>query len=553
MTKLISKFLISIITSLVLVFSIVPAAMAQTPNPAQVGTQGVGQALQGAAPESSTNTTSATPGPWYNQNFGQWSAKVFDSSNPNEIFGERYTYAQVNWIINSLIAVIIGSDISSCISSGSNGNVSSIGTCAAKLLPSNQTSNNTGMKGGTFTALSYLGGTLMNFKPASGVNYTKQIASNLHVISPAYAQSTSAGFATLSPVQSLWQVVRDISYSLMVVIIIIAAFAIMFRLKLSPQLTASIQSILPRIAVALILITFSYAIAGFLIDLMYVVIGAFAVMVKIGGSTLSTGSVLYLFGQLNSINGLTSLFIGMLIFIVLLVGGGALLTLGAISAGVISGGISVLGIPVGIIIVLVGVIFVGWIILRLIWLLVKTSVITVLLIIASPFMILGDTLDIGGGFISWFRTLAANLAVYPTVTIMIFLAHYFFWGWAAGALTQIFPTNNPFNTYAISALNINGTSGVINLPGMPIGTSIIGFFAAFIIVFLIPKAADVVEGIIKGKGVDVGGAVKESHGPVRALLASRAASYETYKRSLPGGDPKYVDPVAQFLRSTGIM
>src|SRR5258706_3708368 len=44
-------------------------------------------------------------GPWYNQNPAQWYTKVYDqnANPPTEIFGERYTAAQVQWIIYSLI------------------------------------------------------------------------------------------------------------------------------------------------------------------------------------------------------------------------------------------------------------------------------------------------------------------------------------------------------------------------------------------------------------------------------------------------------------------
>jgi hypothetical protein len=53
---------------------------------------------------------------------------------------------------------------------------------------------------------------------------------------------------------------------------------IMFRAKLNPQTVISVENALPKIVVALLLITFSFAIAGFLIDLMYISIGIIAVL-----------------------------------------------------------------------------------------------------------------------------------------------------------------------------------------------------------------------------------------------------------------------------------
>ena len=49
-------------------------------------------------------------GPWYNQTPDQFAKKVMDKSNPDAIFGERYTFAQINWIINSLAITISPND-----------------------------------------------------------------------------------------------------------------------------------------------------------------------------------------------------------------------------------------------------------------------------------------------------------------------------------------------------------------------------------------------------------------------------------------------------------
>ncbi len=36
---------------------------------------------------------------WYNPYYDEWFEKVWDDQNPDEIFGERYTQAQVIWVI----------------------------------------------------------------------------------------------------------------------------------------------------------------------------------------------------------------------------------------------------------------------------------------------------------------------------------------------------------------------------------------------------------------------------------------------------------------------
>ena len=46
---------------------------------------------------------------WYNQGFVEWYDKVYnpDTSPGSEIFGERYTAAQVEWVIYGLGAFFI--------------------------------------------------------------------------------------------------------------------------------------------------------------------------------------------------------------------------------------------------------------------------------------------------------------------------------------------------------------------------------------------------------------------------------------------------------------
>src|SRR3990167_2729153 len=48
----------------------------------------------------------AETGMWYKQSFQEWITKV-DDSPENEIFGERYTAAQVQWVIYGLFYFIL--------------------------------------------------------------------------------------------------------------------------------------------------------------------------------------------------------------------------------------------------------------------------------------------------------------------------------------------------------------------------------------------------------------------------------------------------------------
>jgi len=112
--------------------------------------------------------------------------------------------------------------------------------------------------------------------PASGVYWAYSGLQNAGFVPKTYA-AEGIGFAAIKPFMNIWKVFRDISYMLLVLVLIAIGFMIMFRAKINPQTVISVENSLPKIVVALLLITFSFPIAGFLIDLMYISIGIIAV------------------------------------------------------------------------------------------------------------------------------------------------------------------------------------------------------------------------------------------------------------------------------------
>lgn len=120
-------------------------------------------------------------------------------------------------------------------------------------------------KGGAVNILAGLTGTLYTVQPASSVEYLADLGSNLGLIPAAYAQGF--GWHAFSPILGLWKLFRNIAYLAFIVIFVVIGFMIMFRKKIDPQTVISVQNALPKIIVTLILITFSYAIAGFIIDI----------------------------------------------------------------------------------------------------------------------------------------------------------------------------------------------------------------------------------------------------------------------------------------------
>ncbi len=112
--------------------------------------------------------------------------------------------------------------------------------------------------------------------PASGLYWAYDGLQNAGLIPKTYA-AEGIGFAALKPFSNIWKLFRDVSYMFVVLVLITIGFMIMFRMKLNPQTVITVENALPKIVISLLLITFSFPIAGFMIDLMYISIGVIAV------------------------------------------------------------------------------------------------------------------------------------------------------------------------------------------------------------------------------------------------------------------------------------
>ena len=97
--------------------------------------------------------------------------------------------------------------------------------------------------------------------------YVADLMQDAGIATPAYAQGL--GFSALEPVLEVWKVFRNLAYLFYVVIFLIIGFMIMFRQKIGGQAVVSAQQALPGIVISIIAVTFSYAIAAFMIEMMY--------------------------------------------------------------------------------------------------------------------------------------------------------------------------------------------------------------------------------------------------------------------------------------------
>ncbi len=138
--------------------------------------------------------------------------------------------------------------------------------------------------------------------PASGVLWAYEGMQEAGFVPQTYAQGI--GFYSLQPLAPIWKIFRNVSYLLLVLVVISIGFMIMFRANINPQTVIAIENAIPRIVLALILITFSFPIAGFLIDIMYVImgLGGSIIVQNIATDTVSTREVAIALGWAQPIN-----------------------------------------------------------------------------------------------------------------------------------------------------------------------------------------------------------------------------------------------------------
>jgi len=280
----------------------------------------------------------------------------------------------------------------------------------------------------------------LNTSPASGILYLADTWTNFLGVKPAYAQN-GQGFTGLQGILPLWRGFRNITYILSSVIFVIIGIMIMLRIKISPQAVITIQNAIPQLITTLILITFSYAIAGLLIDLMqFLQSFVVALLFNSAGKSL-TSSILpqlippklgYSFndlstGGMNTIADLTMRAIPATTFMLwgTLIGG----IIGGIFSMPFFGVTAIPGAAVGASVVTVILLLIFGI-LMLFWMFsfyfgcLKCYVTIIFKIIIAPLeLAMGAFPNSKVGFNTWIWDLLANLAVFPISMVFLILGN----------------------------------------------------------------------------------------------------------------------------------
>jgi hypothetical protein len=374
-------------------------------------------------------------GPWYSQSPFEWYLKVYDErvSPQTEIFGERYTAAQVQWVVYSVPSVLINgmlmgnTQLGACFIGSLSGvvlgqecvdGVKNIFKPFVDMVAQDKDSVNLANK-----SPDTLLGAVFQDRSLSGVTYFKHAIQKWHLVPEVQAQE-GVGFDSFKIIGDLWKITRNLSYLFFVIIAIIFSFMIMFRVKISPQVVISVQSALPKIIMAVILVTFSFAIAGFMVDLMYVFIGIVSIAFA-SGNLIETPLLFFNFinGQVPIVrDGVFTIFIYSGIYIILFMGAIFMSFIAALASFSTSGSIVSLLLFVFVIILLV-ILVVN--LFKTIFMLYKNLAQVYLAVIIGPLQITMGTIFPGGGIGPWLKGLMSKLLVFPLTGILYFISFKF--------------------------------------------------------------------------------------------------------------------------------
>lgn len=289
--------------------------------------------------------------------------------------------------------------------------------------------------------------------PAGTGQYIADVAARAGFVDQAYAQGI--GYSVLNPLIDAWRLFRNLTYIVIILVMIFLGVLIMMRKSLDPQTVITIQTALPRVVMTILLITFSYAIAGLVIDLMYALImlvvslfgqipdmfpnqtvsqvqqqmvagGPGAIWAKLWGSfssTIDIGGTLggIGLGVVGGTLGMGAMFLGLGIP-GLVIGTVAGSLMGGLFGGLIdgSGALDLFSPWISLIMFIIVAIAFG----RIFFMLISAYIQIVLNVVFAPLQLIGDIFPGGHGFMNWITNLIGHMLVYPTTVTLLLLSNY---------------------------------------------------------------------------------------------------------------------------------
>ena len=353
---------------------------------------------------------------------------------------------------------------------------------------------------------------------------------------------------------------------------------IMFRVKVSPQVVITVQSTLPKLVLTIILVTFSYAIAGFLVDLMYVVIGLIALIfqgfLNFDATRifyfLTTGwsadirpgipflIAIYLFlltiisaiVLLFSIGGLASVFLASMA-----------LTSIALFTGLTAGGFLIALLILVLLILITMIIMFYYIAIKTIWMLLKAYANILLLTVLAPLQLTFGALVPSFGFGAWLRAFVSNLGVFVTTGFFLVLSFYFLFLALGASLRSVLGESASLDVPRLLSVAFFGTNlteqlrgeAVVGWPpllGVGGGYTAIAFLflgVSFVIFTLIPHAGNIIKSMIEGKPFTYGEAIGEATSPYKTVFGLTRDTLGTRIAGLSGSQTGWKASLLKYL------
>jgi hypothetical protein len=277
----------------------------------------------------------------------------------------------------------------------------------------------------------------------------------------AAENASDSGYNTLinSGIEQLWVKIRDIAYLFFVIVMIVVGFMIMFRSKIGGQTLVSIGNFLPGVIVSLILITFSFAIAGIMIDIGGVITNLIISLYTTGNGAMSASDLI-------STNGIFGMVWGMFtkgsqtwsgnlgLFSV----SSILAVVAAIVIAILNPGSAALGLLAFVLLLIVaGIVFVGAV--KVIITLFKAYFGILLSVIIGPIqLMIGAFPGAGYNISNWFKSLLRNVLTFPMVFAIVNLPNFLA---AQGGITLELP--DKLTNGANSSFSLDVTSWIVML------------------------------------------------------------------------------------------
>jgi len=289
---------------------------------------------------------------------------------------------------------------------------------------------------GFASAVGKVGGLAYNLPPIHLGDYVKtELADNLLNTQAQAAPVTGTG--ALEPIQGFWSGMRNIAYGLFTIVMVVIGFMIILQKEISPRVVITFTNALPKIALGLILITFSFPIIALIID----VAGIFATQLVLG----FTGEIFGGVGQQLEAVGVAAAFS----------------TVPVILIGLIIGGLPGLGItalPSLILFLALALAVVVLMVLVIIRIIVSYTYILVYTIFAPLLLLLGTLPGQEGAIQEFFKKILAKVLVFPATLFFVLLGLNFATTAIVGTVGSFFSDN--FGEIITGALT-TGLLGVV--------------------------------------------------------------------------------------------